>query len=423
MVKMWRAVSRRAAHPEHRAKKIHADCVKWTIYTAYMEKGDVFHGGLDSSVRLPKNVRRAALARRAALTLASALFGFALVQVLTLAVADFIDPGLRDPEYGRKLAYLQAQRRQAPDRPLVLFLGSSRTTYGVRADALWAGRETPLAYNFGILAGGPIYELLHFRRLLAADIRPRWIVLEIHPGFLKVVPNLMVAHRPAIERCDARDMYALHNYVDHPWQDWLKWLRYRWAISYQLRAELMRRAAPGWQAPAAPDLTALDKTTPSGWVPLPWPRPDTAVRKQRAQLGCVAFSPCYQDFQVSDRTNRALREILDTCRRERIEVGLLVMPEADESRDATARLAQRKVLRYLSQLSAEYHAPVIDASNWCADEDFADGQHLLPEAGTRFARRLGREVLSGWIAAAPPVRHAVEGHADDRASAGHKQQR
>jgi hypothetical protein len=369
----------------------------------------ILQGSSDSEARLPKAMRRARLSRRAALVVAFTLLGFALLETLVSAVADFIEPGLRDPEYGRKLAYLQVQRHQAPERPLLVFLGSSRTAYGIEANAALADREPPLAYNFGILAGGPVYEMLYFRRLLAEGIRPDWLVLEIHPGFLHVVPNLMLAHRPAVERCDARDMYALHDYVDHPWRDWLAWLRYRSALSYQIRAELMRRIAPGWvPEPVAPDVTALDKTTPFGWVPLPWPRPDDALRKQRAQWGCEAFGAGYRDFQVSDRINRALRDILDTCRRERIEVSLLLMPESEEIRDANATLAQRAVLRYVSRLGHEYGAPVIDATTWCESEEFADGQHLLAEAGTRFARRLGREVLHDWIAASPPARQSGE---------------
>lgn len=373
-----------------------------------MKNGTLLPGRPGSTVSSHQAVRRASLSRRAAIALASTLFAFALLQALTSSLADFIEPALRDPEYGRKLAYLQAQRRQAPDRPLLVFLGSSRTAYGIAANAALTESEAPLAYNFGILAGGPIYEMLYFRRLLAEGIRPKWLVLEIHPGFLKVAPNLMLAHRPAIERCDARDMYALHGYVDHPWRDWLAWLRYRSAIAYQLRAELLRQVAPGWVPAAAPDLTALDKTTPYGWVPLPWPRPDAALRKQRAEWGRDAFEVSYRDFHVSDRTNRALREILDLCRREQIEISLLLMPESEEIRDTSARLAQQKVLHYLSQLSTEYAAPLINATEWCKSDEFADGQHLLPEAGTRFAGRLGREVLSDWIASSQRVRDTAE---------------
>lgn len=348
---------------------------------------------------------RNTLTRRAARSLAWTLCGFVLLQVLTSLVADYLAPGLRDPEFGRKLAFLQAQQQQQPDRPLLVFLGSSRTAYGIRASSLLAegDRQTPLAYNFGVLAGGPIYEMLCFRRLLAAGVRPRWIVLEIHPGFLNIVPNLMLAHRPAIERCDARDMYALHDYVDHPWQAWYEWLRYRAAVSFRLRAEVMRRVAPAWMPePSAPDITSLGKTTPDGWVPLAWPRPDEALRKQRAQWGCEALGAGYRNFRISERTDRALREILDACRRERIDVSLLLMPEAEEIRDDSATLAQSEVLRYLAQLHDEYGTPLIDATHWCADDEFADGQHLLPDAGTRFARRLGGDVLNAWVQSTQP---------------------
>lgn len=352
-----------------------------------------------------KPTRRAAAGRRSAWTLACALLGFVLIQALTSAVVDFIVPDLRDSEYSRKIAYLQARRRKSPGRPLLIFLGSSRTAYGVAADEALSDRDAPLAYNFGILAGGPIYEMLCFHRLLAEGIRPQWLVLEIHPGFLHVAANLMLAHRPAIERRDFRDMCALHGYVDHPWQDWLAWLRYRAALSFQIRAELMRHIAPHWvPAPAAPDWTALDKTTPSGWVPASGPPPDATLRKQRAQRSCEAFGSSYRDFEVSDRTNRALRDILKTCRREHIEVSLLLMPESEEMRDASATLAQGEVRRYLAALSDEYGAPIIDATDWCASEDFADGQHLLPEACPRLARRLGREVLADWVATAPRAR-------------------
>lgn len=369
-----------------------------------MENATRLHCRPSVGAPAPNPKRRSSTRCRAASTLACALCGFVLIQALTSAVVDSIVPDLRDSEYSRKIAYLQARRRESPGRPLLIFLGSSRTAYGVAADEALTDRDAPLAYNFGILAGGPIYEMLYFHRLLAEGIRPQWLVLEIHPGFLHVAANLMLAHRPAIERRDFSDMCAIHGYVDHPWRDWLAWLRYRAAFSFQLRAELMRRIAPHWaSAPATPDWTALDKTTPSGWVPAPGPRPDAALRKQRAQWGCEAFGASYRDFEVSDRTNRALRDILETCRRERIEVSLLLMPESAEMRDASATLAQREVRRYLAALSDEYGAPIIDATDWCASEDFADGQHLLPEAGPRLARRLGREVLADWIATAPPA--------------------
>ncbi|MGH7136824.1 MAG: hypothetical protein ACREHD_13880, partial [Pirellulales bacterium] len=207
------------------------------------------------------------------------------------------------------------------------------------------------------------------------------------------------------DRCDARDLYALHGFIDHPWDTWREWLRFRAGVSYELRAEVMRRLAPGWvPAPTVPDVTAVDKTTASGWIPLPWPTPEESLRKHWAHLGCEMMGASYQDFQVSDRTNRALRDILETCRREQIVASLLLMPEAEEMRDERAKLAQKEIVRYLTQLGDEYGVSLIDATRWCRDEEFADGQHLLPEAATRFAGRLGREALGEWVAATSPER-------------------
>jgi hypothetical protein len=354
-----------------------------------------------------KSLKRKYLVRRAMVSLCAALAGFVLLEAMTSLLADYIEPGLRDPEYGRKLAFLKSQLRESPERPLMLLLGSSRTAYGIRADAVFApaGDHVPLAYNFGTLGGGPIYELLHFRRVLAEGIRPQWVVIEIHPGLLKVVPELMGAHQPSIDRCDARDLYAVHGYLDHPWTAWRDWLRYRAAGSYQLRAEIMRRVAPTWvPARTEPDLTALDKTTPFGWIPLPWPRPAQELRKQWAKLGCKSFAPSYADFVVSDRTNRALHEILSICGREQIGAALLLMPEAEELRDEVATSAQRQVVNYLTQLGQEYGVPLIDATHWCQDDEFVDGQHLLPEAAARLADRLGREALGDWVASTLPAR-------------------
>lgn len=348
------------------------------------------------------------LSRRAATTLLSALLGFAALQWLVGAAADFIEPGLREPEYGRKLALLQAQVRQNSDRPLLLLLGSSRTAYGIRPDALLEApsTDTPLVYNFGILGGGPLYELLYFRRLLDAGIRPQWLLVEVHPALLKSTPELLAAHLPPLERCDARDLRRLHGYLDSPLSTWREWLCYRAAACYRFRGELVRRMAPGWlSGPTQPDLSALDKTTPLGWVPGPWPQPEEPLRQARADLVRRFYSPAYNDFAVSDRPDRALREILALCRQEQIAAALLLMPESEELRDDGVTRAQEKIGRYLSQLGREYRVAVFDASHWCENADFADGQHLLASAATRLSARLGERVLGDWLASPSSRRH------------------
>ena len=341
------------------------------------------------------------LAHRGMTTLATALLGFVALELLGNAAADFIDPGLREPEYGRKLSLLKTQIRQSPHRPLLLLLGSSRTAYGLCPEFLFGAESpnSPLVYNFGILGGGPVYELLYFRRLLDAGIRPEWVVVEVHPALLKSAPELMAAHLPPLGRCDLRDLCLLHNYLDNPRSTWCQWLRYRAAACYRFRGELMRRVAPQWLPdPVQPDTAALDKTTPSGWVPGPWPRPEDVVRQARANLVRHFYSPGYQDFAVSERPDRALREVLALCRQEKIDAALLLMPESEELRDSAVTAAQHTIGRYLAELGREHGADLFDASHWCKDAEFADGQHLLADAATRLSATLGKRVLGDWVA-------------------------
>src|SRR5438309_1689506 len=67
---------------------------------------------------------------------------------------------LRDLDFGTHHARLQKQLSDHPDQPLALFLGSSRTFLGFRPANLPEYRSedgsTPLVFNFGVLAAGPL---------------------------------------------------------------------------------------------------------------------------------------------------------------------------------------------------------------------------------------------------------------------------
>lgn len=340
-------------------------------------------------------------ARRGRTALVCGLACYVAFQFAANFAADFVYPAIREPEYGRKLTLLQSQLAQFPNRPLLLVLGSSRTAYGIRPESLFdaSADQTPLVYNFGILGGGPLYELMYFERLLAAGVKPQWVVVEVHPGLLKLSPEMMAGQVPPLERCDARDLIVLSGYLDQPADSWRTWLHYRSSAFFQFRSELMRCLAPGWiPAPPLPDTNALDTTTSCGWVPGPWPKPDDATLAARCDLVRHIYSPSYRQFEVSDRSNRALRQILDRCRQNGIATALLLMPEADELRDAEVTAAEEQIGRYLTALGREFDAPLIDASHWCASADFADGQHLLAEAAERLSVRLGEQVLHDWLA-------------------------
>src|SRR5262245_14765630 len=94
---------------------------------------------------------------------------------LTLAI-EWWRPPMRYPDYGFRLDGLRHQVRNHPDRPLALFLGTSRTEAGVRPGVLGDLRtpdgRPPLVYNFGIPGFRPLHSLLFLNRLLADGVRP-----------------------------------------------------------------------------------------------------------------------------------------------------------------------------------------------------------------------------------------------------------
>src|SRR5688500_7375640 len=108
------------------------------------------------------------------------LAGFALCQLVLAGALERWAPGARDPEFASRLRDLRCRRAEAPGRPLVVFLGSSRTALAVDAARLSvpAGGPGPVAFNFGLLGCGPTLQLVTLRRLLADGVRPDSLYVE-----------------------------------------------------------------------------------------------------------------------------------------------------------------------------------------------------------------------------------------------------
>ncbi len=97
-------------------------------------------------------------------------------------------PEFRDPEFSSVLTGLRSRLAEAPGRPLVLVLGSSRPANSLRpailTRALADTEPSPVVFNAALLWGGPLHELLVFRRLLADGVRPDWLLIEVFPPML-----------------------------------------------------------------------------------------------------------------------------------------------------------------------------------------------------------------------------------------------
>src|SRR6476646_392089 len=112
---------------------------------------------------------------------------FVLGQLAMFVALEWAVPGLRDPEFYRKLVRLRARRGERPTAPVVLALGSSRVYTGLRLPALGDTADAPqepLLFNGGLLGAGPLLQLLALDRMLRAGERPDAVVMEFWPPLL-----------------------------------------------------------------------------------------------------------------------------------------------------------------------------------------------------------------------------------------------
>ncbi|MEX0711309.1 MAG: DUF1574 family protein [Pirellulales bacterium] len=312
-------------------------------------------------------------------------------------------PVARDPEYGRKLALLRRRIAEDPQRPLVLLLGSSRSGLGVRPAAFEARRGplggTPLVFNFAMTGAGPVHELMFLRRLLDQGIHPRMVLIEVHPLFLHqesgyAEENWLNINR--LQRCDLELLARYHsNYpaVRHHW----RWSRLApwWAHRFTLLALF----EPRWvQQESRPDTwTRLDQ---DGWLPFHREQVTLDEYGRARELAKKEYARALQSFHVTSVPDRAIRELLDLCRRHEIATGLFVMPEGSDFRSWYPDSAREKVDAYLAALCRQYQCPLVDATFWIEDGLFSDGHHLLPAGANHFSQRFGREVLQPMLARA-----------------------
>ena len=332
---------------------------------------------------------------------ASLVWGIFFFLATQLALTFFLDRGhseVYDPEYGYRLARLRARLAAEPQRPLLLVLGSSRVELGLRPEALpqvdTAPARTPLVFNFGLTGAGPVTELVYLRRLLAAGIRPRYLAIEVLP------PALYCDDVWGEEQFLNRDHLAwddlplLQSYFNHTTDLHGRWLTSRLACTYTYRQGLLSRYLPGW-LPLSSRLDAWRvNVSPSGWLAYERTTVDAVQVRHGQEFARRQYARALANFHIAEAPDRALREMLEACRREQITPMLLVMPEGSAFRGWYPPAARARIDGYLARLGRDYGVTLLDARTWVADEEFFDGHHLLPSGATAFTERFGPEMTA-----------------------------
>jgi hypothetical protein len=321
---------------------------------------------------------------------------YALVALVLHCLMYFWCPDLAECVHRFKWPRLRQLAAETADRPLVISLGSSRMDAAFQAgrlDGLPGPDGRPLAaYNFGIPAAGPLHEYQYLRDMLDEGIRPSLLVVEVLPPLFSAPHSYLISEEGwgVADWMSLHQFHRMHRYFARPDRKLGEWVVARLAP-----AHVYRRALQGWLE------TRL--LPPEEGRPVPYEhdrwgcrRPNDLTAKQRDS--CVTMARDYimslNHFRLGAGPVRALRDLLQCCRREGIAVVLVLMPESSEFRSWYRPECLETMSRLLDELHSTTGVPVLDARKWLDDRDFTDGHHPEESGARIFTTRLLAEMAA-----------------------------
>jgi hypothetical protein len=320
---------------------------------------------------------------------------FTLAQLGAIGILEWKHPEFYDPKYGCRLAQVRQRLVEAPGRPLVLVLGSSRAEQGFRPGLLRDfSSDGPVLFNLARGGSSPLLHLLTLRRLLADGIRPDYVLLEVFPPSLVEPEGGLVLPKSTL-----RDLRVLRDYEVNP-TTYAYFLRDRACLWYWYRSGFLAEYAPAGLTGSAWGKDLWD-VRGGEWREISAGATPAERRAQTADARRRYFDKL-QRFHISAGADRALRQSLALARKHDIRVVLFLMPEASDFRGWYTPAARSELADYLESLQQQYATPVIDAREWVCDDEFWDSHHLLLGGARLFTERFSTEVASLISPVSPP---------------------
>jgi hypothetical protein len=321
--------------------------------------------------------------------------GFLLVQLALGVAIDCWWPTVRDPEFGMLEQALRDLREEAPDRPLIVALGSSRTEVGLRPALLVraATAGAPLVFNCGIGAGGPMMDLVALRRLIDDGLRPDVVLVEAIPFFLSPRDGAPVEQDDfSTARLRADELARLLPYYESSQPPVLRWLKARLLPCLRHQAELCTALGLDRPIHAWTFGTNQQWRVNHGWRPHVFTiTAEQAAARQQAAL--ARYESALADSNIDRGVIRAYDDLLSLCQAQGIHAVLVLPPESSAFR-FRHESAQAAHIAYLRELARKFDVPLYDARALVPDNGFWDGHHLLPGGADRYTQCLARDVIA-----------------------------
>jgi hypothetical protein len=310
-----------------------------------------------------------------------------------LALGVFVDqqsPGVRDPEYGLLEDRLKARIAEHPDRPVAVFVGSSRIAIGFDAARAVADDDLTL-FNFGVPGSGPFLHAAVIDRLTAAGVRPDMMFIEIvHPFYNAAGVRCLDQSLLDGARLDANEASGLFTYGRKSSGPLRRYAVGRALPIVRHQAELRDAVGLDVFQPGEGPRPATGPVDALGFRPRNF-RPDE--RPFMTALAHKQYDEFFARFTLDPVPWNLLLDTIAKAKARGTRVAVVFTPEGTEFRSLYTAEVRAGIAAMMAQLRTAAGIEVIDARDWVTDDGFYDHHHLLPAGATQFAERFRAEVV------------------------------
>ncbi|MBA4191941.1 MAG: hypothetical protein C0467_28510 [Planctomycetaceae bacterium] len=351
----------------------------------------------------PVRLRR----RSARRTLACGLISFVAACAALSVTLDSYRVEWLDPEFGHRLNQIRALQAKSPDRPLLLFVGTSRTQMAISPSAMGFPDEpgSPQPYNLGYRSAGPSAAALNVFRVIDAGHTPAAV-------FVEFAPQTLMARNPAHEwpakwpgRLSYSDLARIRELgTTEDGTPGASGSRAVWATAAVPwagnRLTLMSHWFPEWvplRDQRNRESEAMDGFgfRPPFWVPVPAEHGRTSLENVRKNL---EQSKQLHKTQIHQSVDLAYAALIRRCQALRVRVVFVRNPESPAFRSWYSPECIAATNAYASQLIQKYGVTVFPGPEHLEESDFADGFHMYKHGAERYSRWLADTHIKPWIA-------------------------